>query len=513
MQRSTKVLILSLLIFLMGCSSNPNEISLTFQVDISNVQKEIKDPGTVGIIGSGPLLDREKRKLLHRKNNIYQIQLSFPDSLAGTRLAYAFIVDSLNEENERYPRRQLLLPYKSTILPVVQFDDLIGSTGDAILPSSPIPVWRTNTPEEKAVLSEPFVGITSSGVVQKNLFQIESTGFPTHQIKNATEAFFNSLAPEQLDRCRFDISDDEWRKWHNIEIYERQGIALYEMSDEQKELAFAILEASLSPQGLKKSKDIMAMEEYLRDLSLEMSYVSEARAQRFGSEKFYFTFMGTPSETKPWGWQLDGHHLVINYFVLGDQVVMTPTFMGSEPNFIEKGQNKGLRTFEQEEKKGLHFYLALNESQKKKATLLNVKKYGFAQAEAFKDNQVIPYVGLPASELDNAQKDSLLSLVEEYIGNMRDQHATVKMDEIKQHVDNTWFSWVGSSNDTSPFYYRIHSPVILIEFDHQGPTLLWDRKGLRPGPHKKHVHTVVRTPNGNDYGKDLLRQHLEQHHH
>ena len=41
--------------------------------------------------------------------------------------------------------------------------------------------------------------------------------------------------------------------------------------------------------------------------------------------------MGTPSETEPWGWQLDGHHLVINYFVLGDQVVMTPAFMGSEP--------------------------------------------------------------------------------------------------------------------------------------------------------------------------------------
>jgi hypothetical protein len=24
---------------------------------------------------------------------------------------------------------------------------------------------------------------------------------------------------------------------------------------------------------------------------------------------------------------------------------------------------------------------------------------------------------------------------------------------------------------------------------------------------RTHIHTVVRTPNGNDYGKDLLRQH------
>ena len=29
-------------------------------------------------------------------------------------------------------------------------------------------------------------------------------------------------------------------------------------------------------------------------------------------------------------------------------------------------------------------------------------------------------------------------------------------------------------------------------------------------PTRDHIHVVIRTPNGNDYGKDLLRQHLEQ---
>jgi hypothetical protein len=38
--------------------------------------------------------------------------------------------------------------------------------------------------------------------------------------------------------------------------------------------------------------------------------------------------------------------------------------------------------------------------------------------------------------------------------------------------------------------------------------------GLPPGvPTRQHIHTIVRTPNGNDYGKDLLRQHLAQHPH
>lgn len=51
--------------------------------------------------------------------------------------------------------------------------------------------------------------------------------------------------------------------------------------------------------------------------------------------------------------------------------------------------------------------------------------------------------------------------------------------------------------------------MILIEFDHQRPVAL-ERSGM---PTRNHIHTVVRTPNGNDYGKDLLRQHHQQHRH
>ena len=32
-------------------------------------------------------------------------------------------------------------------------------------------------------------------------------------------------------------------------------------------------------------------------------------------------------------------------------------------------------------------------------------------------------------------------------------------------------------------------------------------------PNPQHIHVVVRTPNGNDYGKDLLRQHHALHPH
>jgi Protein of unknown function (DUF3500) len=49
--------------------------------------------------------------------------------------------------------------------------------------------------------------------------------------------------------------------------------------------------------------------------------------------------------------------------------------------------------------------------------------------------------------------------------------------------------------------------VVLIEFDHLNGVAFNNDE-----PSRNHIHTVVRTPNGNDYGKDLLRQHYAWHH-
>ena len=95
---------------------------------------------------------------------------------------------------------------------------------------------------------------------------------------------------------------------------------------------------------------------------------------------------------------------------------------------------------------------------------------------------------------------------------MDDGHARVKMADVRAHLDRTWFAWVGRTDPGSVFYYRVHSPVVLIEFDHQKP--IGTRHLLDPNtPTVQHIHTVVRTPNGNDYGKDLLRQHYLTHPH
>ena len=382
-----------------------------------------------------------------------------------------------------------------------------------IQPSPPIAVLHANSPQEKAYLDDPFVGITFDGKAQPGLFPIQSTGVSTGPIMEAVKSFLSSLSEEQRAHCTFPVEDDEWRRWHNIDLYEREGIALFEMNEQQLGLAFDILGTALSADGVTKAKNIMAMEGYLKEISTRLGILKEEQIALLGDDKYWFTFMGTPSPSEPWGWQLDGHHLVINYFVLGDQVVMTPTFMGSELTYIEEGPNVGTRTFVEEGKKGLALYRSLDGQQKALATLLEEKKYGYSRTEGFRDNEVIPYAGVPVIGFSDQQRSLFIDLIEEYIGNMKADRAKVRMDEILAQLDYTWFAWVGGSGDEDVFYYRIHSPVVMIEYDHHSPVFLLKEGESNEDPVNWHVHTVVRTPNGNDYGKDLLKQHLEAHHH
>jgi len=151
--------------------------------------------------------------------------------------------------------------------------------------------------------------------------------------------------------------------------------------------------------------------------------------------------------------------------------------------------------------------------QERRKAVLNFSKTGNNNlAEAFKDNIVLDYAGLRAAEIDASARRRLLDLVHLYVSNMDEGHARVKMEEVTRYIENTWFAWIGGTGPDSVFYYRVHSPVILIEFDHQRPAFL--KNVPTPDlPNRQHIHCVVRTPNGNDYGKDFLRQHYLAHPH
>jgi hypothetical protein len=354
----------------------------------------------------------------------------------------------------------------------------------------------------REALGKPFVGVTTDGTPRADLFEIAPTGVSAAPVAEAARALLAALEAPHRDKIGFPVDDEAWRNWANIHRFPREGVALAEMSEAQRQAAYALLQASLSAAGYKTSRDIMRLNHHLAELVSNFN--------DYGEHLYWFAIFGEPSNTAPWGWQIEGHHLIVNYFVLGDQIVMTPTFMGSEPVSAASGKYAGTSILQPEQDLALAFMRALPPDQQAAARIRPAKGRGENLAEMFKDDVVIPFAGVPAADLGPEHRAALLELIGLYVGNLRDGHAEVKMEEVREHLDETRFAWIGEVGEDAVFYYRIHSPVILIEFDHQGPIAL---DGPRSTATRRHVHTVVRTPNGGDYGRDLLRQHHLAHPH
>jgi hypothetical protein len=352
----------------------------------------------------------------------------------------------------------------------------------------------------KAAAVEPFRGITTDGSPHPGLFPLHRTGVSVAPLVTAAETFLAALTPGERDIATFPIDSDEWRTWSNIHPYlMRHGISLRDLNEAQRAAALALVRESLSASGFTTARNVMKLNDHIRELT--------GRPEEYGEWYYWLSIFGTPGEEHPWGWQIDGHHLIINCFVLGDQIVLTPQFLGSEPVVAHSGQHAGTRVFEAEEAKGFDLMNALSPEQQAAATISQELPIEVFTA-AFRDNVTQQYQGIRYDRLTPNQQLLLVELIDVYVSRIRPGHAEIRMDEVKAHLHETWFAWIGKCDPASPFYYRIHSPVILIEFDHQRGIALDNDE-----PSRNHIHTLVRTPNGNDYGKDLLRQHYEQHDH
>ena len=225
----------------------------------------------------------------------------------------------------------------------------------------------------------------------------------------------------------------------------------------------------------------------------------------FGKDLYYISFLGTPSEKTPWMLQFGGHHLALNITIDGERGVLTPTLTGAQPS-LYTANGKTIRPLGQESDKAIALLNALDENQRKQAILSF--RLAYLVLGPGQDGKTIQPEGLKASSMTDKQRAMLLDAISEWAGIIHESAATVRMAELKADINETWFAWIGAHDDVSPFYYRVHSPVILIEFDHQSGIVFDNDVHTRD-----HIHTIVRTPNGNDYGKDLLRLHYAQQDH
>ncbi|MFN0073434.1 MAG: DUF3500 domain-containing protein [Chloroflexota bacterium] len=352
--------------------------------------------------------------------------------------------------------------------------------------------------EEK--VAEPFRGLTADGNVIPGLFPIQATGHSTAPVVEAARVLLSELSSEQRATAQYPIDSDHWRRWSNIHPpLLRHGVCLEQMSSAQRQRVYDLLAAGLSAAGYDAAIGVMRLNETVGEMT--------GRFDEYGDQRYWVSIFGEPSADQPWGWQVDGHHLNLNYFVLGDQVVLSPLFLGSEPVFAEAGKYAGTRVFQAEEERGLRLLRTLSNEQRGLAIIGDELPHDVF-GTAFRDNLTLSPQGICYDELDPRQQAGLRSVIETYVHRLRPGHAEVRMDEVANHYSETRFAWIGETSEVGVFYYRVQSPVILLEFDHQRGV------AFRGTPvSRNHIHTVLRTPNGNDYGRDLLRQHHERFQH
>jgi hypothetical protein len=352
----------------------------------------------------------------------------------------------------------------------------------------------------KDSLREDFKGITADGTVHPGLFPMRKTGVSVEPVLRAARDFLATLDARQQRQVSFDIGSELWRAWSNVHPFlMRHGLGLHQLAPAQRAAALALLESALSASGYDSARNVMKLNEHAREIT--------GLGDEYSEWYYWLSIFGTPSANEPWGWQFDGHHLIVNCFVLGDELVLTPQFMGSEPVLADWGKYAGTQVFRAEEGVGLAMMRSLSADQQNKA-IIDTRLPGEVLAVAYNDNLRLPDAGICYDDLSAAQRGVLRELIGVYLNRIRPGHAEIRLAEAFDHLRDTRFSWIGAHDDRGPFYYRIHSPVVLIEFDHQ-PGIVY----ANDEPTRDHIHTIVRTPNGNDYGRDLLRQHYAQHDH
>ncbi|WP_156761132.1 DUF3500 domain-containing protein [Microbacterium karelineae] len=376
--------------------------------------------------------------------------------------------------------------------PVARHDDF---TGDLIAG------W-------KALYDEPFSGVTSDGALIPGLYELRhpnpGDAAPDAAMVAAAERLLALLDDDARARILHPIDSREWQHWANPEFLQFDtGLRLEFQPPAVREAFLDLVDASLSTRGADDVRTMMRINGFLGDVVGLPGIMNEF--------SYNVSLYGTPGHEDPWGWQLFGHHCAVNCVVIGGQMVVSPVFLGAEPNEIDEGPHAGTVAFTERIALGRRVMAELTDAQRADAVVhesMTDLPAGRLHpgderhlAGAFQDNRVIPYEGVRADEMSATARDAVLALVADFVSILPDGPARLRMAEIRAHLDETWFSWIGGTGETDPFYCRVQSPVVIVEIDHHCGVFLANDQ-----PQPFHIHTVIRTPNGNDYGRELVRQ-------
>lgn len=308
--------------------------------------------------------------------------------------------------------------------------------------------------------------------------------------------FLNSLSPELRREAVFELDDAERMNFHFVPIT-RKGPTFHDFNEAQKQAALALLRASLSDEGYRKSTEIIALENVL--IAMENDYRMPDGSPMRDPANYHLSIFGDPSPRKAWGWRFEGHHLSLNFTSTQGRVVSaTPSFMGSNPAIVPIELDRGKQVLDLESSLGLDLVNSLSDDQLAVARFSETAPKDLLTGNKLNIAPLEP-MGIPFPELNPNQQTVLLQLLEVYIGNYIFEFSESFRRKITEAgLENLHFAWAGGTRWGLPHYYRIQGPMLIIEYDNTQNNA-------------NHVHTVVRDLT-NDFAEDFLREHYRREH-
>ncbi len=315
------------------------------------------------------------------------------------------------------------------------------------------------------------------------------------KVIEAAKNFLNVLSEKQQSQTSYSFDDKERYNWDYVPLEHREGITLNEMDDRQKEAALALLRASVSEQAYKKLTGIFELENVLKVLE---NHPPENNYRDPG--KYFFTVFGKPAEGEPWGWRLEGHHVSWNFSAMSNQLVSsTPAFIGANPAKVPSGPKAGWRVLNLEEDLARDLVKSLDDQHLEQAV---IEEVAYPEILTGKERKAIAteQAGLPYNAMSSQQQQKMKQLLDVYLNNFEQNVAEDLKSRIEQAGwEKIYFAWAGGTEQGDKHYYRIQSPVFIVEYDNT------QNDG-------NHIHTVFRDL-ANDFGEDVLKKHYEEAHH
>ncbi len=301
----------------------------------------------------------------------------------------------------------------------------------------------------------------------------------------AADAFLKSLDDAGRRKAQRKLRPAGRREWTNLPARpDADGIRMADLNEDQVKAACDLMGALFSKQGYLKMRNIMLADDQL---------LPNGRPRRgFGTENFSIVIFGQPDANKPWGFQLDGHHVGVNVSLQGEKLSMSPSFIGTQPEAF-KIATTAFRPFSGETGDAYKLMGLLDENQKAKAIIGNTR--GRIQFGPGADGKKPTPTGVACSTFNAEQRKALVALVGQWVNDLPPKHAKARMAKLESEIDKMTFAWSGPTAPKSDVSYYVFGPSLIIEYACQD---------LGGNP-LAHLHSMYRDPT-NEYGGQMKSQ-------